>query len=108
MKRQYRSGSDLDAASMAMMQMNTLITGLSRGVQLLDSEIDAEEERTGCRDRSNPAYSSLACSLTARRDNLSETVAVLRERLEALDTAAQRRRSNALEQPEFSGAPFVA
>jgi hypothetical protein len=64
-----------------MAQIRTLITSLSRGVQLLDSEIATEEERTRCKDHHDPAYSILARSLMARRDNLSSTIQALQERL---------------------------
>src|SRR5476651_2734975 len=44
-----------------------------------------EEERTHCKDRRDAAYSILARTLVARRDNLSATIAALRERLMALE-----------------------
>ena len=81
MKRQYHSGTK----SITPDQIETLVNSLSGRVRLLDSDIEAEEERTQCRDRRDPAYSFLAWTLIARRDNLSATIAALRERLGALD-----------------------
>jgi hypothetical protein len=88
MKRRYRSRTECEAASIAMSQINTLITGLNRGVQLLDSEIAAEEERTRCKDQRDPTYSILARSLVARRDNLSATIMALQEQLIPLESLA--------------------
>jgi hypothetical protein len=84
-KRKYRSGTEREAASIAMAQIKTLVTALSRGVQLLDSEIATEEERTRCKDQRDPAYPVLARSLVARRDNLSSTISALREQLAPLE-----------------------
>jgi len=50
-------------------------------VRLLESDIEAEEERTGCTDRRDACYSILARTLIARRDNLSATIVALRQRL---------------------------
>jgi hypothetical protein len=87
-KRQYRFETEVEAASIAMVQIRTLITSLSRGVQLLDSEIVTEEERTRCKDKRDPAYSVLARSLIARRDNLSATIMALQERLVPMERLA--------------------
>jgi hypothetical protein len=87
-KRQYRSGTEGEAASIAMVQIRTLITSLNRGVQLLDSEIVTEEERTRCKDKRDPAYSVLARSLIARRDNLSATIVALEEKLVPMESRA--------------------
>ena len=81
MKRQYRSETEYEARSIAVARIKTLVTSLSRGVQLLDSEIATEEERTRCKDKRNPAYSALARSLIARRHNLSATITSLQEQL---------------------------
>jgi hypothetical protein len=86
MKRRYRCGTDGEVASIALAQIRTLITGLSRGVQLLDSEITTEEERTRCKDQHDPAYSILARSLIARRDNLSATIMALEEKLVPMES----------------------
>ena len=58
-----------------------LISNLDRRTQLLDQDIAAEEERAQVFDRSHSAYPILARTLTARRDNLSATIAALEKRL---------------------------
>jgi ABC-type transporter Mla subunit MlaD len=58
-----------------------LISNLDRHAQLLDQDIAAVEERAQVFDRSHPAYPVLARTLTARRDNLSATIAALQKRL---------------------------
>jgi hypothetical protein len=79
-KRQRRFGTEVEAASIEATQIKTLIDSLSRCVQLLDCHIETEEERTKCCDL-REAYSVLARSLIARRDNLTATIAALQERL---------------------------
>ena len=76
-KRQYR----YETRSIAPDQIETLVITLSRRARLLESDIEAEEERTRCTDRRDAAYSILARTLVARRDNLSATIAALRQRL---------------------------
>ena len=66
-------------------QIETLIASLSGRVGLLDSDIEAEEGRTHCKDRRDPAYSFLARSMIARRANLSATIAALQNRLATLE-----------------------
>ena len=77
MKRQYRC----ETRSIAPEQIETLVIHLSGRVRLLDSDIEAEEERTRCKDRRDAAYAILARTLVARRDNLSATIASLQERV---------------------------
>jgi hypothetical protein len=76
-KRQYRC----ETRSIAPEQIEALVIQLSGRVRLLDSDIEAEEERTRCKDRRDAAYSILARTLVARRDNLSATIASLQERV---------------------------
>jgi hypothetical protein len=78
-KRQYRS----ETKPMIPEQIETLVITLRNRVQLLDHDIEAEEQRTHCKDRRDAAYSILARTLIARRGNLSATIAALRERLGA-------------------------
>src|SRR4029078_9826004 len=80
-KRQSRC----ETKSIAPEQIETLIIQLSGRVRLLDSDIEAEEERTRCKDRRDAGYSILSRTLIARRDNLSATITALRERLAALE-----------------------
>jgi hypothetical protein len=49
----------------------------------LDRQIQAEEERTGIKDRQHFAYSTFASAASHRRDNLRASVAELRAKLEA-------------------------
>ena len=81
-KRQYRS----ETKSITSEQIETLVVTLSRRVQLLDTDIEAEEERTRCNDRRDAGYSILARTLIARRDNLSATIAALEKRMATLET----------------------
>jgi len=60
----------------------------------LDRQIQAEEDRTGVRDRTHFAYSTFAKSAAQRRDNLRASTAELTERLDA----AMKARDQALEQ----------
>ena len=71
MKTQYRC----ETGSSAPDQIGTLVITLSQRVRLLESDIEAEEERTRCTDRRDASYSILARTLVARRDNLSATIA---------------------------------
>lgn len=48
----------------------------------LDRQVQSEEERTGIRDKSHFAYSTLAKSAAQRRDNLRASIADLQMRLE--------------------------
>jgi hypothetical protein len=83
--RQHRFENKADPISPE--KIETLVISLAGRVQLLDSDIEAEEERTRCKDRRDAAYSILARTLIARRDNLSATIAALQERLGALESS---------------------
>jgi flagellar FliJ protein len=48
----------------------------------LDRQVQAEEERTGIRDKSHFAYSTLAKAAAQRRDNLRASIANLQKTLE--------------------------
>jgi hypothetical protein len=80
-KRQRRFGNEVEAALIKAAQIKGLIDSINRFVQLLNYDIETEEERTRCRDCRDPAYSVFARNLTARRDNLNATIAVLQGRL---------------------------
>lgn len=60
----------------------------------LDRQIQAEEDRTGIRDRAHFSYSTFAKSAAARRDNLRTSNDAMREQL----AAAMRERDEAAEQ----------
>ena len=81
MKRQRRFGTEVEAPAIAAAQIRTLIDSIGHYVQSLNYDIETEEERTRCGDCRDPAYSVLARSLSARRDNLAATVAALQRRL---------------------------
>jgi hypothetical protein len=77
MKHQYH----FDAAPNAAAKLNALIGDLGRVVRILDSHISTEEERAGVSDLFSAAYPILARVMTARRENLKETIAALEKRL---------------------------
>ncbi|MBR1211103.1 hypothetical protein [Bradyrhizobium sp. JYMT SZCCT0180] len=58
-----------------------ILADLVRTVQLIESDILAEEERTGISDQANAKYPILARSLIERRDNLKMTIGGLEGRL---------------------------
>jgi len=60
----------------------------------LDRQIQAEEERTGIRDRGHFSYSTYAKSAAQRRDNLRTSNEAMREQL----SGAIRERDDAIEQ----------
>ena len=60
----------------------------------LDRQIQAEEDRTGIRDRSHFSYSTYAKSATQRRDNLRTSTEAMRDQL----AEAVRERDDAAEQ----------
>ena len=58
-----------------------ILAELVRTVQLIESDIAAEEERAKVSDRSDAKYPMLARTLIERRDNLELTIAALEQRL---------------------------
>jgi hypothetical protein len=58
-----------------------MVSELNRSVELLNADITAEEERARIFDRSDAAYPILAESLAARRGNLLDTIAALKDHL---------------------------
>ena len=81
MRHQHHSQSASTVPRMEASWIAASISNLDRHAQLLDQDIAAEEERAQVFDRSHPAYPILARTLTARRDNLSATIAALEKRL---------------------------
>jgi len=75
-QRHFETTTSREAA-----QTKALIADLDRIVQILDDAIAAEEELAGVSDRSQAGYPLHARNMTARRDNLTETIAVLEQRL---------------------------
>lgn len=83
------------AALWEAMQTKALIADLDRIVQILDETITYEEERVGVFDRFQAGYPLQARELTARRDNVLETIAVLEKYLPAsAKGAAEQGRSD--------------
>ena len=83
MKQQYQFGSPQHAALRNTAKIRALIGDLDRVVRILDADIANEEERAGVSDPFNAAYPVLARTMTARRDNLRETIAILERGLGA-------------------------
>jgi len=79
MKQQRHFGSATPARD--ALQTKELIADINRVVQILDSDIAAEEEQISIFDRSRVDYPILARTLVARRDNLLGTIAALEQRL---------------------------
>jgi hypothetical protein len=81
MKHRYHFGSPNYPLLKQVAQLSALVSNLDRVVRVLESDIAAEEERSGVSDPQNAAYPSLARMMTARRNNLKETIGVLERRL---------------------------
>ena len=62
-------------------QTKSLIADLDRIVQIINADVVAEEERAKVFDTTQREYPILARALKARRDNLLNTIAALRQRL---------------------------
>jgi hypothetical protein len=69
-------------ASREAVQTRVLIVDLDRIVQIVNGDIAAEEEQAGIFDLFHPEYPMLARALAARRDNLTDTIAALEQRLQ--------------------------
>jgi hypothetical protein len=82
MKHQRHFGSS--TLSRETVQTRSLIADIARIVQILDSNIAAEEEQARVFDPSQAEYPILARTLATRRDNLKETIAALERRLSDL------------------------
>ena len=61
--------------------IEAMIADMRRIVEVLDSSVSAEEERTRFRDRADGRYPILARQFAERRDNLKVTIATLETRL---------------------------
>jgi hypothetical protein len=81
MKHQYHFGGPGDTALNEAAKLKALISDLDRVVRILDSHISTEEERAGVSDVFSAAYPILARVMTARRDNLKETIAAFERRI---------------------------
>jgi septation ring formation regulator EzrA len=81
MKHQRHFERASDVAFREAEQIRTLIADLERTVRILDCDIATEEERAGTSDRTDAAFAILARTLTARRDNLKDTIAAFEKRV---------------------------
>jgi len=72
----------------ATMKLRALVADLQLRLEVLDTDIHNEEQRTGVFDVDNVAYPILARTLRARRDNLLATIRVLESHLAEADMAA--------------------
>lgn len=61
--------------------IGAMIADMLRVVEVLDSSVSAEEERTRFRDRADGRYPILARQFAERRDNLKVTIVALEARL---------------------------
>jgi len=77
-------------ASQEAAQTRTLIADLDRIVEIINEAITAEEERAGVFDRFQADYPMHARALAARRDNLTNTIVALEQRLGARNDDAAR------------------
>ena len=69
-----------DNAAREIAALSKMLADLVRTVQLIESEIAAEEQRVRVSDRSDVKYPILARTLIERRDNLKMTIAALEQR----------------------------
>lgn len=65
-----------------VVQIEAMVAEFSRMSGELDREIAAEEQRSGISDPSHFAYPTYARSARARRDNLTQSAAELRQQLD--------------------------
>ena len=72
----------------ATMKLRALVADLQLRLEVLDTDIHNEEQRTGVFDVDNVAYPILARTLRGRRDNLLATIRVLESHLAEADVAA--------------------
>ena len=90
MKHQYHFGSPNYPLLKEVAQLSALVSNLDRVVRVLDSDIAAEEERSGVSDPNSANYPVLARTMTARRNNLRETIVALERRLSAQTGEVER------------------
>jgi hypothetical protein len=83
MANPYRPETLRETAATSRLRIATLISDLTRSMEILTADINHEEERAGIRDLRDPAYPVLARTLTARRDNIGATIGALQVRVKA-------------------------
>ncbi|MBR1268473.1 hypothetical protein JQ629_13220 [Bradyrhizobium sp. AUGA SZCCT0222] len=80
MNIQARFETARESAVREVAAIGKMLADLVRTVQLIESEIAAQEERARVSDRSDVKYPILARTLIERRDNLKVTIAALEQR----------------------------
>jgi flagellar protein FliJ len=85
---------EADEQSKKIANLEAMIRDFESMASDLDRQIQAEEDRTGVRDRAHFAYSTFAKSASQRRDNLRASVLDLANQLET----AQKARGAVVEQ----------
>jgi hypothetical protein len=88
MANSYQLETLRQAVAANRLRIVTLISNLSRTVDLLTGDIEREEERAEVRDVSHPTYPVLARSLRERRENIEATIAALEALLQGTPKAA--------------------
>ncbi len=72
MVEQHQSEMQSRVAAREAAQISTMMADLARVVEILDSEIAAEERRARISDPSNIAYPIAALTWSARRENIKD------------------------------------
>ena len=80
MNIQARFETRRESALREVAVISKILADLARTVQLIESDIAAEEARAGVSNRSDVKYPILARTLVERRDNLRMTIAALEQR----------------------------
>jgi hypothetical protein len=80
-QNEHQRHFESSTASREAVKTRVLIAHLDRIVQILNGDIAAEEEQAGIFDVFHPEYPMLARALAARRDNLTDTIAALEQRV---------------------------
>jgi len=80
MIRQARFETSHENAVREVAVLCKVLADLVRNVQLIETDIAAEETRAGVSNRSDVKYPILARTLIDRRDNLKMTIAALEQR----------------------------
>lgn len=80
---------DIENNRIAAARIQDLIKGLESAVTSLNGSIDAVLEGVEVRDPSHSAYPAAARTMSARRDNILGTIAVLSGRLANINKAQQ-------------------
>jgi hypothetical protein len=81
----HHSGTATETFSRQAAIIRSMIDDLERTLHILYIDICAEEERVRVFDKADPLYPVLARTLGARSENLTATVAALRQRLKTLE-----------------------